>query len=937
MAANHAQLVAVTETWLTDAVFDGEILPSCYSIHRRDRSDTDPERRGGGVLLAVHASLPSERRRNLEPSCEVIVCALSPKGTAPVAVVLCYRPPNSDLNVFNEHIEQCLFNVSCEFSVICMLGDFNIPNINWCNPINVNGFNAASNFIQLMHSFALTPVNFIPSNIHGNVLDLIFSNTNDFIFDLTGSSNEFPSDHAVLYFKMRLYHATNCMPPRVIYNYKLCDHNAFVRQIHSTSLHDIFSRCSNVNEMWSRWSDVVSSAVENSVPKVTLVNSEEPPWFDGEVRHSLNRKKTAHRKAKRTNTDLSWTQYRLIRNSTKSLIRSKYNHYINSLAVSCKNNPKRFWSYFKQKTSSKSTPTSVRNDTIETDNPTTKARIFNEYFVSVFNTSTLDPPPTTPSAHVPTVPDPVFNIENIAQVLTQLNPNKACAPDDISPVILKKFTHLLSPSLTVLFNASIVTHTVPSDWKKSNIVPVFKKGDKQSVNNYRPISLLCTVSKVLERCIFNHLYPFVDDLLHPLQHGFIKGRSCVTQLLKVYHSIGSVLDKGGQIDIVFLDFSKAFDCISHDLLLYKLKHFYGLDGSLLMWIQNYLTDRSQRVLIDGKCSDWLPVTSGVPQGSILGPLLFLLFINDLPSIASNCTTALFADDSKCFREINDFNDCILLQNDLDRMFEWSQSWNMNFNPMKCKVLTITRRCQKLCFNYSLDGTSLEHVGTFTDLGVVVDEKLSFNSHIEQLITKCNKMCGFIKRSLGFTAPSHVKFRLYLLTLCLSLLDYCSQVWSPQNATYAKKIESVQRAMSKYVLNSYDDLSYVQRCIDLKTLPLCFRREINDLLFLFKCLHGFIHVDFSTEIVFMNPSRSLRSASGELLAAQPTRTECFKSSYFNRVVKLWNVLPTHVRRCDSFSVFKARLTAFYIDKLVDFNTENFCTWISTCRCQGFYHS
>ena len=133
----------------------------------------------------------------------------------------------------------------------------------------------------------------------------------------------------------------------------------------------------------------------------------------------------------------------------------------------------------------------------------------------------------------------------------------------------------------------------------------------------------------------------------------------------------------------------------------------------------------------------------------------MLFINDLPSIASNCTAALFPDDSKCFREINDFNDCILLQNDLNRMFEWSQSWNMNFNLMKCKVLTITRGYQKLCFNYSLDGASLEHVGTFTDLGVVVDEKLSFNSHIEQLITKCNKMCGFIKRSIGFTTPTHV--------------------------------------------------------------------------------------------------------------------------------------------------------------------------------------
>jgi hypothetical protein len=190
----------------------------------------------------------------------------------------------------------------------------------------------------------------------------------------------------------------------VAYNYKLCDHNAFICDIQSVPLLDLFSRCSDVHEMWLVWCDIVSSAVEKNVPKATLTHSCDPPWFDGEVRHSLNRRDTAHRKAKRTNTTNAWSRYHSIRNSTQTLIRSKHTNFINSLAVSCTDNPKRFWSYFKQKTSSKSIPTVVRNDQVESENPTIKAQMFNNYFASVFNNNTPDQQPTPPQLRVATVP-----------------------------------------------------------------------------------------------------------------------------------------------------------------------------------------------------------------------------------------------------------------------------------------------------------------------------------------------------------------------------------------------------------------------------------------------------------------------------------------------------------------------------------------------------
>ena len=263
------------------------------------------------------------------------------------------------------------------------------------------------------------------------------------------------------------------------------------------------------------------------------------------------------------------------------------------------------------------------------------------------------------------------------------------------------------------------------------------------------------------------------------------------------------------MDIVYLDFTKAFDCISHELLLYKLEHFYQISGNLLLWVKDYLSNRSQRVTIESESSTWLPVLSGVPQGSILGPLMFLLYINDLPSAVSCCTTALFADDSKCFKEISSLTDCILLQRDIDQLYEWSRTWHMSFNPGKCKVLSITRRTNPYHSNYSMNGTQIEHVGTFKDLGVVIDKSLSFNSHIHELVLKCNKVCGLIKRSVGFKAPDTVKLQLFK-SLCLPLLDYCSPVWSPQSKSLLKTIESVQRSMSKFLSPTSSQLPYVQR-------------------------------------------------------------------------------------------------------------------------------
>ena len=817
VAMYDSKITAVTETWLTSSVQDGEILSPQFCIHRKDRCSTLPDTRGGGVLLAVDNSLPSRRRKDLEPPCELLVCEIAPYASQKIAILLCYRPPNSDLRDFIHHLECTLFRVHREFTIICMLGDFNLPLIDWHNTDNVFSNNVFRDFVVLTQMYHLSQVNHVASNVHNNFLDLIFVNSN-IVHDISGHS-DFPSDHVVLHFGLQMQRRPRNGPERVVFNYKGANYDLLFSELQAASLLDVIMQCHDVDTMWLAWYNAVMSVIESVVPKVIIRNSSQPPWFDGQVRHAIKCKRTAWRRAKRCDSEETWAQYRAERDSTKRLLKKKHGDFINSLGVTCKENPKRFWSFFKGKTNSKTLPDTLYCEGSETRDPSAKATLFNDYFVSVFTNDSVSHS-VSHETNVNVISDPVFTVDEVSCILSKLNTNKACAPNDISPVILSKCAHILAPSLCAMFNVSILCHTVPSDWKKTSVVPVFKKGDKHDVKNYRPISLLSVVSKVMERCMFNFLYPLVAPQIHHLQHGFMKHKSCTTQLLKVYNFIGSILDKGGQIDILFLDFSKAFDSVSHQLLLYKLRHFYSIEGNTLKWIEDYLSDRTQRVLVEGATSDFKNVTSGVPQGSILGPLLFLLYINDMASVGTACTLALFADDSKCFKSIVNLNDCYTLQNDLDKLYNWSRTWKMDFNPTKCKVLSIHRSRNPIIFYYRMNDVVLEHVSTFKDLGVIIDETLSFTAHIDSILNKCSKVCGMIKRSVGFSAPVNVKLQLYK-TLCRSIMDFSSQLWSPQSKMLIIKTESIQRSMTKYILNDFIS-SYRDRCVELELLPLSYQ-------------------------------------------------------------------------------------------------------------------
>ena len=355
---------------------------------------------------------------------------------------------------------------------------------------------------------------------------------------------------------------------------------------------------------------------------------------------------------------------------------------------------KKFWSSVKSTSKSSRIPEKMHLGNTVRNNSEEIANLFNKHFYNQFSNS------STYEIDIDFSNDLFsdFSIDDriICNALRELNPNKSKGPDNIGGLLLKNCAKSISYPLSILFNISFRTGSLPTEWKMANIVPVYKKGDKNFIENYRPISLTCTVSKIFEKCIRDELLSHCKELIHDTQHGFIPNKSCVTQLLPFSHDISLGLNSGELIDVVYFDFAKAFDSVNHDIILHKLKYQFGIDGHMLKFIKEYLKGRKQRVLVNRKFSTILDVKSGVPQGSILGPLLFVLFINDIHTkIFENTQIMLYADDTKIWRHVLAPIDHEILQRDIDSLNAWATLNKMKFHPEKCKILSINN------FNYNI--------------------------------------------------------------------------------------------------------------------------------------------------------------------------------------------------------------------------------------------
>lgn len=461
--------------------------------------------------------------------------------------------------------------------------------------------------------------------------------------------------------------------------------------------------------------------------------------------------------------------------------------------------------------------------------------------------------------------------------------------------------------LKKIFNKSISSGECPTDWRSANVAPIHKKGDRTYPSNYRPISLTSQVCKILESIVRAHVLEHLknNNILRDEQHGFRERRSCLTNLLEMMEYWTEILDEGDGIDVAYLDFRKAFDLVSHQHLLYKMSK-YGITNQTLNWIGAFLHQRTQRVVIRGETSESLPVTSGVPQGSVLGPVLFLIFINDLPLDVIS-PLSLFADDSKVFSRIitnknsrNNENGNIMLQNDLNTITKWAETWKMEFNVDKCKIMHLGNQNPK--HTYTMSGTNLETTKEERDLGVLVDDKLGFDNHIRTIVKKANRMLGLIR--IGFSCLDKEIFMNLYPVLVRPLLEYCVQVWTPYKRKYVNLLEGVQRRATKLV-PELKNLQYEERLKKLGLTTLEDRRVRGDMIETYKIITGKEDIDPS-KFFTMAPVRGDPQLTHNMkIYKKPFRLNIRKYSFAQRVVCKWNLLDKNVVESIKTSGFKRK--------------------------------
>ena len=584
---------------------------------------------------------------------------------------------------------------------------------------------------------------------------------------------------------------------------------------------------------------ILFEAFQQFVPIKQCQKSTFSIWFSSELKNLIFRKKQAHKEFKQTRQEFDYSIFVNLRAQCKNLTELNYSYYISSAENSIIDNPKFFWQFVKSKNNDSSCPKVIKLDNDSTDNGVGISKLFAEYFASVYTK------PIDFQEFDLLVTDDTFEhcssisvgAAEVQEGMAGIDISKPMGPDGVPPLVFRNCSSSLYIPLFLLFDKSLQSGVFPPIWKKSYVVPVYKSGDRSDVRNYRPVSVLSSIPKLFEHCVECKLSHIYEKFIISQQHGFVSGRSVDTNLFLYANYISRVMEDGAEVHTVYTDFSKAFDRVDHSLLLRKLS-CYGISGTLLTWIKSYLVDRCQQVKIENFLSKEICATSGVPQGSHLGPLFFNLFINDIGR-GLRSRFLLFADDLKIFNRVAGDFDQKIIQDDINTVFNWCNSNGMSLNSDKCSVIQFSRLRSIQPINYSLNGVFLREVSVVKDLGVFFDAKFTFCEHYEKVIGRANRVLGFVKRTcVDFRDIGAIK-TLYI-SYVRSIMEFSNIVWSPYFNSHIQRLENVQKkflnfAKFKLFINGIDlSTDQIMQYLDLASLKS--RREYYDVCFIFKILN-----------------------------------------------------------------------------------------------------
>ena len=748
-------ILAINETKLDSTISNTELCITEFDLVRNDRKCNG--RHGGGVCFYIKKNLNFHIRKDLhDESLEILSIEIIKPRSKSFVVTTWYRPPSSSLDLFRA-FEEIVEKIDCTGLDYYILGDLN------CDYLCPEKANLATSYLRnIADVYGLSQLISEPTRITKTtktLIDVCFTNNPERITD-SGVNHLGISDHSIVFMTRKARYEP--IPSRIVQMRKLknLDTEMFLSDLEQMPWTDVLT-FEDPNDMWTHWKRNFMSCVDNHAPIVSKkIGKRNSPWISADLKHKMRQRDSLKRDAILSNSEIDWQQYKRARNLTNNAIKlAKKNYYTRNFELNSAN-PRKTWQLIgdlngRNSSNSKNVSALKTGEQIITSSAEI-AESFNEHFTSIAKSLADDLPRSgvKPESYLKPA-NTVFSLKPpstklVCELLCRIDDKKAVGLDGIPNKLLKLSANIVGPSLSEIFKKSILTGAFPREWKVSRVTPVFKKGEKKNdVDNYRPISVVSTISKIFERIVFDQFSSYLNDndILTTCQSGFRTLHSTLTSLIEATNYWSVNIDKGLFNGVIFIDLKKAFDTIDHEILLNKLLN-YGVDQQSIKWFESYLSNRFQRVSVNGSLSDPSAVDFGVPQGSNLGPLLFLVFINDLPNCLSMGSARMFADDTNISvigQSITDLEP--VLNAELQNIREWLLSNRLSLNVAKTEFMIIGSR-QKFTahkndasIQVKIDDNEIEKVEYAKSLGVTIDKNLNWSVHIQNLTKKVSSCVG----------------------------------------------------------------------------------------------------------------------------------------------------------------------------------------------------
>ena len=877
-------------------------LVNFHEIIRNDRGN-----QGGGVAMFIRDSIPYKRIFKYDkPELETLWVQIN-TIEGKLLICCCYRPP--DKSVFWSDFTNVLDDVKSDINNILILGDLNadLPTF--------NGKKLKQMCFSQNMSFLIDEPTRITKNT-ATILDQVVTNVPNFVTKIEVSPPVSTNDHCTV--GVHLNFRINREPSykRTVWRYTDANFDIFRQTLQDTNFH--INETDDIDEACKNWTETFLKVAHEKIPnKVVTIRPNDSPWYTSDLRTLKRKMLRCFHKHKKSKMEKDWESYKNLRNEYQKgmdVAEQNYKHKLSASLLS-ERNTKKWWQTVKWlmgrggDTSYPSLQINGKSVTMNED----KAQAFNNFFLSHSNIDDANAQLPDDNNFPEGLDDITATEKEVYDLIKIIDPSKATGPDGISPKLLREADIAIVPSLTKLINKSLSSATVPSNWKLANVIPLFKNGEKQDTNNYRPVSLLSCVSKILERIVFKHLFNYLREInfLSSHQSGFQPGDSTVNQLSYLYHKFAEALDNKKDVHIVFCDISKAFDRVWHEGLLYKLQKA-GICGKLLKWFKNYLSDRYQQVLIRGQKSEIGLIKAGVPQGSVLGPLLFLIYINDLTNI-TQCNIKLFADDTCLYIEFD--NPAVASESvnkDLENIQNWADQWLVKFSPPKTKLMTCSFK-QTNATDIKFNNVQLESVKNQKHLGLILSHDLSWKNHIENIIQNVSPLINVLKK-LKYDLDRKSLETSYF-SFIRPKMEYGCQIWDNCSKRDSDLLENIQLDMARVVTGARKGTSHQLLYDETNWQSLADRR----IAIKFKNFLKIINNEAPTYLQTLIPNSvaTIRPNSryADNLLNIKTRTKTFDSSFIPSSVKIWNECGPEERSISSVttSMKKKSIELYQIGK------------------------